>query len=229
MKLIESVAVLLAIGLVASIAINIWQYDTTQQLAVSLSLFDEPLVLDSYAITEDAITIVLWNRGASPVLLSHECEVNGWNPASFNQSASVVPPNGTVVFIIDGPILTQNASYGIRFHYQCDSEWHIFETRLPPYATITYAPIVTLEQATSTGREFLDSRNYTTGQVLSADLTILEPNDYWHGMFGIPNNAESGFQHCWRIMFEKACCPGHFYLLFINSETGEVIGGTQCR
>jgi len=221
-------AAILAIGLVASIAINIWQYDSAQQLAASLSPFNEPLVLDSYAITEDAIIMVLRNRGVSPVLLGHGCEVNGRNPASFNQSASTVSPNGTVVFAVDGPILTQNASYGMRLHYQCDSGWHVFETRLPPYTAITYEPIITPGQATSTGREFLDSRNYTTGVVLSANLTVLQPDDYWHSLFGIQNNAQPGYQHCWGIMFEKACCPGHFYLLLINSETGEVIGGSQC-
>ncbi len=226
MKFVEAVAVLLAIGLMASVAINIWQHDSAQQLAASLSPFNEPLVLDNYSITEDAITLVFWNREVASVQLSHECEGNGWNPTSFSQSASVVPPNGTVTITVDGPIECHNASYEIRFHYQCGSGEFIFE-RTIPRGNITYEPAVTLDQAIAIGREFLDSRNFTTGAA-GGSLAVMEPNDYWHSWFGIPNGAQPGFQHCWRITYEKACCPGHYFLLWVNSETGEVIGGSQC-
>ena len=235
MRAVEAFAVLLLIGLSISVAVNFRQYDSTRELESRLSSYDRPLALETYTITEDAITLTLWNQGTSEVHLNPLCNVNGWRASSFNQNSLTVPPSGTVVLTINGPIECNNATYNIVMPYYNgtndrpqDIANFAFSTTIPR-GTVVYEPPVASEQAIATGRDFLDAQNYTTGQVLSTGLSVLEPNDYWHGMFGIPNDAQPGFQHCWIIQFEKACCPGHFYEVFINSETGNVIGGTQCR
>ncbi len=226
MKGIETAKLLLAIGLVISVSANIWLYNSNQQLSASLSGYSEPLVLDSYSITEAAITIMFWNQGTDTVEIIGECEVNDWNPSSFNWSARTVPPNGTVSVTVNGPIMCQNASYKIKFYYYDSNGEYVFRTRIPR-GTIIYEPAITLEQAMAIGREFLDSRNYMTGNA-GGVLTVLEPNNYWHSMFGIENTAQPGFQHCWYVTFEKGGMPGHYFWLFVNSESGEVIGGIQC-
>ncbi len=235
MRSAEAVAAILAIGLAVSVSVNVLQNNLNAQLCANISYYNKPLVLDSYSIAEDAISLVLWNQGADEIHLIPICNINGWKPNSFNQSASTVPPDGTVVVTINGPIECNNATYDIDMPYYIGSNDYPLNitqftfTATIPHGAVVYEPAVTAEQAIAAGREFLDTRNVTTGQMLSMSLTVLEPNNYWHGMFGIPNDAQLGFQHCWIIKFEKACCPGHFFQVFVNCETGDVIGGIQCR
>jgi len=228
MKPAEMLAVLLAVGLVASLSVNILQSNLNNQLLASLSEYNKPLVLSSYSMTDEVITLVLWNQGADQASLINICDVNGWPTSALNLSAPMVPPNCTATVTIFGPIECRNATYDIRIPYHSGSDDYILKVILPR-GEVVYEPAIPLAQAIAAGREFLDSWNYTTGQVLSTALTVLQSNNYFHNIFGIENNAQPGFQHCWAIKFEKACCPGHLYEVFVNSETGEVIGGIQCK
>jgi len=38
-----------------------------------------------------------------------------------------------------------------------------------------------------------------------------------------------GLRLCWIIRFEQAYRPGHFFEVWIDAYTSEVIGGTQCK
>jgi hypothetical protein len=101
--------------------------------------------------------------------------------------------------------------------------------------TFTFATIFRLtvtmpeQQAIEKGRDLLDTRNYTTGPVLISDVEEKMPNLYWHELFGLekPNNLEPLL--CRVVRFEQAARPGHFFEVWIDACTGDMVGGTQCR
>jgi hypothetical protein len=88
--------------------------------------------------------------------------------------------------------------------------------------------MISEQQAVQVGREFLDGIGYTTGKVLSAKLETKNPNFYWHDLAELERPDIEGLMLCWIIRFEQAHRLGHFFEVWINAHTGEVIGGTQC-
>jgi len=92
-------------------------------------------------------------------------------------------------------------------------------------------PQVSVNNATAIARLFLDSKGdaYKTGILLSLSLEVVEPNFYWHEIFSIPIPDVNGTRLCWLVEFEQASRPGHFFSVWVDSESGEVVGGTQCH
>ncbi len=85
------------------------------------------------------------------------------------------------------------------------------------------------QQAVSIGRVFLDGEGYTTGQVLFMGLEEKTPNFYWHELFGLEKPNLHGSRLCWVVKFEQAEKPGHFFEVWMDTYTGEVVGGMQCK
>jgi hypothetical protein len=74
------------------------------------------------------------------------------------------------------------------------------------------------------GREYLDGLNKTTGKILSIHLDEKAPI-YAHPY---KPSAEE-FRLCWVIRFEQAKLPGHYVEVWIDTNSGEIVGMTQCR
>jgi len=89
--------------------------------------------------------------------------------------------------------------------------------------------MISKQQAINIGKDFLDGIGYTTGQVLSTKLEEETPNFYWHDLAKLEKPDIQGLRLCWIIRFEQAYRPGHFFEVWIDVYTGEVMGGIQCR
>ncbi len=89
--------------------------------------------------------------------------------------------------------------------------------------------VISEQQAIQTGKGFLDGIGYTTGKVLFTWLEWKTPNFYWHDLAGLEKPDIQGLTLCWIVRFEQAYRPGHFFEVWIDAYTGEVVGGTQCR
>jgi len=90
---------------------------------------------------------------------------------------------------------------------------------------------ITEEQAIETGRVFLDSKNYTTGNVLSVTLEEMNPHYYfyWHELFGLEKTDVGDTELSWFVKFDQAENAGHWFLVCVDAHTGEIVGGSQCR
>ena len=90
---------------------------------------------------------------------------------------------------------------------------------------------LTEEQAIETGRVFLDSKNYTTGNVLSVTLEEMNPHYYfyWHELFGLEKTDVGDTELSWFVKFDQAENAGHWFLVCVDAHTGEIVGGSQCR
>jgi len=87
----------------------------------------------------------------------------------------------------------------------------------------------TEKQAINIGRHFLDGIGYVTGDVSFAELDKKTPNFYWHELAELEKPGVQGLRPCWVVRFEQARRPGHWFEVWIDAQTGEVIGGMQCR
>jgi len=88
------------------------------------------------------------------------------------------------------------------------------------------------EQAIEIGRAFFEDIDLKTGKVLSVSLIDEVPDGhlfYWHSAKGleIPDVPEP--EWCWVVRFEQGSNPGHFWEVFIDMNTDEVVGGSSCR
>ncbi|MBS7646680.1 MAG: hypothetical protein QXD34_01055 [Candidatus Bathyarchaeia archaeon] len=92
-----------------------------------------------------------------------------------------------------------------------------------------YVIKISEQQAIVIGKNFLNSIGCIVGPVLSANLEEKVPNFYWHDLaeLGKPNITEPRL--CWVIKFEQAYRPGHFFEVWLDAYTGEILGGQQCR
>lgn len=89
------------------------------------------------------------------------------------------------------------------------------------------------------GRDYLDGLNKTTGKILSIQLMEKAPI-YWHNYtdIDIARAKETGeFLHpyvvgeprlCWVIKFEQANRPGHYFGVWIDASTSQIIGMDEC-
>jgi hypothetical protein len=89
--------------------------------------------------------------------------------------------------------------------------------------------MISEQQAIYIGGDFLDGIGYTTGKVLFTKLEEKNPNFYWHDLAELEKPDMQGLRLCWIIRFEQAYRPGHFFEVWIDAYTGEVMGGMQCR
>ena len=85
------------------------------------------------------------------------------------------------------------------------------------------------ETAIQIGKRFLDGIGYATGEGLFIKLDEETPNFYWHELAKLEKPDVQGTRTCWIVRFEQAFRPGHWFEVWIDAQTGEVIGGQQCR
>jgi len=91
--------------------------------------------------------------------------------------------------------------------------------------------MISEQQAIYISKQFLDNIGtaYTTGKVLFTKLEEKTPNFYWHDLAELEKPDIQGPSLCWIITFEQAYRPGHFFEVWVDAYTGEVIGGAQCK
>jgi len=92
-----------------------------------------------------------------------------------------------------------------------------------------HAAVISEQHAIAIGKSFLESIDCSTGQVLFIELEERPPNFYWHDLAGIEKPDIDEPRLCWIIRFEQAKRPGHYFEIWIDAYTGEVLGGQQCR
>lgn len=85
------------------------------------------------------------------------------------------------------------------------------------------------QQAITIGGNFLNSIGCIVGPVLSTELEERIPNFYWHDLAGLEKPEINELELCWIVKFEQAKRPGHFFEVWLDAYTGEVLGGQQCR
>jgi len=79
------------------------------------------------------------------------------------------------------------------------------------------------------GKNFLDDIGYTTGKVLFVNLENKTSNFYWHDLAKLEKPDIQGFRLVWIIRFEQKHRIGHFFEIWLDAETSQVMGGGQCR
>lgn len=69
------------------------------------------------------------------------------------------------------------------------------------------------------------------GDWVGAYLGERVPNDYWYQLIAGDSDGDSGGGEvkCWILRFEKAKRPGHWFEVWIDPRTGDILGGVQCR
>ena len=114
-----------------------------------------------------------------------------------------------------------------------------------------YTLAISEQEAIEIGRDFLDRIGAETGEVLFTNLTTKAPNFYWHELAGleepvypnlsqdidwtgiprpsVPSHLMQRVRDCWTVDFVQKRLPGHLLEVWIDTFTGDVIGGTQCR
>ena len=90
------------------------------------------------------------------------------------------------------------------------------------------------EQAIEIGREYLEDIGWATGKVLSVGLVHRdEVSDghlfYWQLEQGLEAPDVPEPEWCWVVRFEQGSNPGHWHVVYIDAETGEVVGKSTCR
>jgi hypothetical protein len=145
--------------------------------------------------------------------------------AAFDINPVVMQPNGTETVGLT-ILAAENATLGA---YNMDVAISDYPWTVRFHTGFQLTVILAKQQAIQTGRDFLDSRNCTTGSVLIAEVKEKTPDFYWHELFGLgkPDVEETAL--CWVVRFEQAARPGHFFEVWIDAYTGYVVGGTQCR
>lgn len=88
--------------------------------------------------------------------------------------------------------------------------------------------IIFEQQAILKGKKFLGSLERTTGKLQFAKLGEKTPNFLWHSMAELEKPDIQGLRSCWIIRFDQANRPPHFFEVWIDAYTGEVIGGMAC-
>lgn len=93
------------------------------------------------------------------------------------------------------------------------------------------------DEAVETGRNYLENvllrggSGPWVGDLLQMKLEVRDPNYYWYGYpwEGEVNKPEGENTLCWIIRFEQAKRPGHWFEVWVDADSGDVVGGMQCR
>ncbi|MCS7114919.1 MAG: hypothetical protein RMJ15_06775 [Nitrososphaerota archaeon] len=62
-----------------------------------------------------------------------------------------------------------------------------------------------------------------------AELEWRIPNFYWHDFSRLEKSDIHESRLCWIIRFEQARRPDHYFEVWLDFYTGEVLGGKHCR
>ncbi len=85
------------------------------------------------------------------------------------------------------------------------------------------------QQAIQVGRDFFDTLdgNAPAGNAVLVRLGERTPNFYWQNLYRIEKPNVGSLELCWTVTFEQALRPGHFFEVWVDAFTGEVVGGAQ--
>jgi hypothetical protein len=69
------------------------------------------------------------------------------------------------------------------------------------------------------------------GDLIKVGLRVVDPNYYWYGYpwHDDVDRPEGENTLCWIIRFEQAKRPGHFFEVWIDASSSDIVGGMQCR
>ncbi len=86
---------------------------------------------------------------------------------------------------------------------------------------------ITEEEAITLAREFLESRGYGVGALISTEFALDNPNYYWHGVFGMEIPHWKLADLFWIVSFEQGEDAPHYFEVWVNIYSGEIKGGGQ--
>ncbi|MCB2172796.1 hypothetical protein KQH65_08675 [archaeon] len=92
-----------------------------------------------------------------------------------------------------------------------------------------------VNEAVDTARAFLELNGVDAGRYLSHEVQQRMPNYYWHKVFKYTNLAHLIYHKVpapceyVAICFEQEHRPGHFYEVWVELGSNQVVGGDTCR
>ena len=86
-----------------------------------------------------------------------------------------------------------------------------------------------IDEAVNIARAYLRLNDVDVGKYLQYSVEYGVPNYYWHTNLGIKHPVLPPSCEYIVIRFEQADRPGHYYEVWVNSETNQIIGGDACR
>jgi len=86
-----------------------------------------------------------------------------------------------------------------------------------------------VDEATRVGRAFLILHDVDIGRVLESSTESNTPNYYWRKKFGMRFPLMPPPRDCYVIRYEQARRPGHFYEVWVDIDSMQVVGGGECR
>lgn len=86
-----------------------------------------------------------------------------------------------------------------------------------------------IDEAVNMARAFLRLNDVDVGKYLQYSVEQGVPNYYWHINLGIKHPLLPPTCEYIVIRFEQANRPGHYYEVWVNPETNQIIGGGACR
>lgn len=96
-------------------------------------------------------------------------------------------------------------------------------------ASAFYQLAKTRDVAVETARMFLQLNDVEVGKYLQQTAEYGTPNYYWHNVFGIKHPINTSPCQYTAIRFEQAKKPGHFFEVWVEKETNQIVGGDMCR
>jgi DNA-binding HxlR family transcriptional regulator len=86
---------------------------------------------------------------------------------------------------------------------------------------------ITEEEAITLAREFLESRGYGVGALISTEFALDSPNYYWHDIFGMEKPHWRLQDLFWIVSFEQETDASQYLEVWVNIYSGEIKGGGQ--
>ena len=100
--------------------------------------------------------------------------------------------------------------------------------RIPPFKVFSGVDDE-IDKAVNAARVFLRLNDVDVGKYLQYSVEYGVPNYYWHINLGIKHPLLSPSCEYIVIRFEQADRPGHYYEVWVDPETNQIIGGDACR
>jgi len=86
-----------------------------------------------------------------------------------------------------------------------------------------------VDEAIRVGQAFLILHDVDVGKVLEASTESVTPNYYWCKKLGMRFPLMPPPRECHMIRYEQARRPGHFYEVWVDVYSMQVVGGDECK
>lgn len=86
-----------------------------------------------------------------------------------------------------------------------------------------------IDEAIRVGQVFLLLHGVDVGKMLEASTELDTPNYYWRKKLGMRFPLLPPPCECYVIRYEQARRPGHFYEVWVEADSMQVVGGGECR